>query len=59
LDELDEVFGDKSGRSTMEAEMLQQAYVDVGLLEAAGLEKHKGPASTNDSVSDHPHKEKA
>jgi hypothetical protein len=39
LEEIDEVFGDKSSRSRLEAEMLEQAQRDVGLLALAGIEK--------------------
>jgi hypothetical protein len=39
LDEIDELFGDRSGRSAIEAEMLHGAYRDVGLLEFIGAEK--------------------
>jgi hypothetical protein len=31
LDELDEIFGDTSGRSTWEAQQMRQAQTDVGL----------------------------
>ena len=37
LDELDELFGDQSGRSKMEAAYLLQAQKDVGLLALADL----------------------
>lgn len=39
LDEIDELFGDDSGRSQLESQMLAAAYRDVGLLEVAGVEK--------------------
>lgn len=38
LDELDELFGDHSGRSKWEAEVLLQAQKDVGLLSVADIE---------------------
>ncbi|KAN0064859.1 Quinate permease [Thecaphora frezii] len=37
LDEIDELFGDDSGRSRREAQMLVQAQYDVGLLALAGI----------------------
>ncbi|GAC94273.1 monosaccharide transporter [Pseudozyma hubeiensis SY62] len=50
LDELDAVFGDKSGRSQWEAGMMLQAQRDVGLLRLAGIEEPKGlPTSDNAS----------
>ncbi|KAG8945579.1 hypothetical protein FRC00_010060, partial [Tulasnella sp. 408] len=39
LDEMDELFGDKSGRSQADAAVLEQAMREVGLLDAAGIEK--------------------
>jgi hypothetical protein len=39
LDEIDALFGDASGRSTREADMLHQAMSDVGLLRFVGEEK--------------------
>jgi hypothetical protein len=39
LDEIDELFGDASGRAQREAEMLHQAMSDVGLLAFVGAEK--------------------
>ena len=39
LDEMDELFGDKSGRARADALVLEQAMRDVGLLQAAGVEK--------------------
>jgi hypothetical protein len=38
LDELDELFGDNSGRSRWEAEQMTQAQRDVGLLRLADIE---------------------
>lgn len=37
LDELDELFGDNSGRSKWEGDLMMQAQQDVGLLSVAGL----------------------
>ncbi|CAO1617865.1 unnamed protein product [Jaminaea pallidilutea] len=37
LDEIAVCFGDKSGRSVRETQMLEQAYADVGLFDAAGI----------------------
>lgn len=42
LDELDELFGDQSGRSKMETAMLLQAQKDVGLLDFADLRNVAG-----------------
>jgi hypothetical protein len=39
LDEIDELFGDKSGRSAVEMDMMHNAYRDVGLLDFVGVEK--------------------
>lgn len=39
LDELDEVFGDTSGRSTWEAEQMRQAQRDVGLLALLDMDR--------------------
>lgn len=39
LDEIDELFGDKSGRSAHEMQMLHRAYEDVGLTAFVGGEK--------------------
>ena len=39
LDELDEIFGDTSGRSTWEAQMMNQAQRDVGLLSLLDLDR--------------------
>jgi hypothetical protein len=50
LDELDAVFGDKSGRSQWEAGIMLQAQRDVGLLRLAGIEEPKG--IHGDNVSD-------
>lgn len=37
LEEIDALFGDQSGRSRWEAELLLQAQIEVGLLSAAQL----------------------
>ena len=50
LEEIDEVFGDTSGRSRLETEMLQQAQHDVGLLAIAGIEKQRD--NNSDSEND-------
>lgn len=42
MDELDELFGDQSGRSKMETAMLLQAQKDVGLLDFADLRNVAG-----------------
>lgn len=36
LDEIDELFGDRSGRAAHELEVLHQAYEEVGLTEFVG-----------------------
>ena len=38
LDEMDELFGDKSGRNKIDAELLYNCMREVGLLRAAGIE---------------------
>lgn len=43
LDEIDELFGDSSGRSKLESKMLTAAYHDVGLLDVAGVDKSEAP----------------
>ena len=43
LDELDEIFGDKSGRSTWEAEQMRSAQRDVGLLNFLDVDRHVEP----------------
>jgi len=53
LEEIDEVFGDKSSRSRLEAEMLEQAQRDVGLLALAGIEKSQSGSLDSDKRSDH------
>jgi len=53
LDELDEVFADKSGQSVWEAEQMIQAQRDVGLLDLADIEH------TNSNNSAHGEKTKA
>ncbi|KIM82444.1 hypothetical protein PILCRDRAFT_820292 [Piloderma croceum F 1598] len=55
LEEIDEVFGDKSGRSHFEAEMLEQAQRDVGLLAVAGIEKQSDNGSDSEKPSHHEH----
>lgn len=53
LDEIDQLFGDTSGRSRMEAEMLEQAHRDVGLLALAGIEgKQTEKAAPSESNHD-------
>jgi hypothetical protein len=51
LEEMDEVFGDKSGRSTFEMEMLEKAQRDVGLLAIAGIEKQRDNGSDSEKHS--------
>lgn len=48
LDEIDQLFGDNSGRSRFEAEMLEQAHRDVGLLALAGIEDKKAAPGSPD-----------
>lgn len=50
LDELDEMFGDKSGRSKWEAELMLQAQREVGLLDVADIEPKR--AGLGDKRSD-------
>lgn len=53
LEELDELFGDKSGRSIREAEMLLQAQRDVGLLAVADIETTSTPVNEKSSIEKH------
>jgi len=48
LDEMDELFGDKSGRSKVEAALLLTAMRDVGLLRVAGIEDEVKVPSDDD-----------
>jgi len=60
LDEIDQLFGDNSGRSRFEAEMLEQAHRDVGLLAAAGLEEqHEKAGSTHEHNGEYGAEKKA
>lgn len=52
LDEIAADFGDNSGRSKMETEMLQQAYADVGLLRVADVDATVPVAPGSDKASD-------
>lgn len=52
LDELDAVFGDKSGRSQWEAGLMLQCQREVGLLRLAGIEDGK-TGVPSDRASDH------
>jgi len=56
LDELDEIFGDTSGRSVWEAKVMLQARRDVGLLSLLDIEH---PSETNNGekkvASEHVH----
>lgn len=53
LEEIDEVFGDQSGQSRLEVEMLQQAQRDVGLLALAGIELQQDNGSDSEKHSVH------
>ncbi|MCO5566239.1 hypothetical protein L7F22_019915 [Adiantum nelumboides] len=57
LDELDADFGDNSGRSKMEAEMMLKAQRDVGLLSVADIEPSALHEKSDSSVG-HDEKEK-
>lgn len=57
LDELDADFGDQSGRSKMEAEMMLQAQRDVGLLSVADIEPSAFHEKSSSSIN-HDEKEK-
>lgn len=56
LDEMDELFGDKTGRSKAESAVLLSAMRDVGLLRAAGIEDK---VHVEDEKHDDTHHEKA
>lgn len=49
LDELDEIFGDKSGRSTWEAEQMRAAQQDVGLLKFLDIDR-SAPSQEKPSI---------
>lgn len=53
LDELDEIFGDTSGRSLWEAKILQQARKDTGLLAALDMEYATDSAGKEKPSSHH------
>jgi len=50
LDELDELFGDTSGRATWEAGILHESYREVGLLAFVGAEKGSPTHTTVDPI---------
>jgi sugar porter (SP) family MFS transporter len=56
LDEMDELFGDKSGRNKVDAELLHDCMREVGLLRAAGIEKSISNSS-EEKVGDTAHHE--
>jgi hypothetical protein len=49
LDEIDQLFGDTSGRAKLEADIMHGAMRDVGLLSFVGAEK-ASPGSSNDRL---------
>lgn len=55
LDELDEVFGDNSGRSKWEGDLMLQAQQDVGLLAVADIE-HSSSTDYNKDHKSYEHK---
>ncbi|KAG8915253.1 hypothetical protein FRC01_003724 [Tulasnella sp. 417] len=55
LDEMDELFGDNSGRARADAAVLEQAFHDVGLLKAAGLEGGTPKHNSDDSADEKEH----
>ncbi|KAG8947104.1 hypothetical protein FRC04_010955 [Tulasnella sp. 424] len=58
LDEMDELFGDTSGRAKADALILEQAMREVGLLEVAGLHYEKGSPKHETEESEYAHGEK-
>lgn len=58
LDEMDELFGDTSGRAKADALILEQAMREVGLLEVAGLHHEKGSPKHETEESEYAHGEK-
>jgi len=50
LDEMDELFGDKTGRNKADAELLYDCMREVGLLRAAGIEE--SVSNTNEDKMD-------
>lgn len=55
LDELDELFGDNSGRSKWEADLMMQAQQEVGLLSMADL-RHDNSVEHGKHSMTHEHK---
>jgi len=51
LDELDEIFGDTSGRSIWEAKVMQEARRDVGLLSLLDIEYSSEPTQAEKKVT--------
>ena len=48
LDEMDELFGDKSGRNKTDSELLYDCMREVGLLRAVGYEKEKSGSNSSE-----------
>jgi sugar porter (SP) family MFS transporter len=57
LDEMDELFGDKTGRNKTDAELLYDCMREVGLLRAAGVEKSASNSSKEEKIDDAVHYE--
>lgn len=53
LDELDEIFGDTSGRSLWEAKVMQQARKDTGLLSALDMEYSTANTGGKEKLASH------
>lgn len=53
LDELDEIFGDTSGRSLWEAKVMQQARKDTGLLSALDMENSTANTGGKEKLASH------
>lgn len=56
LDEMDALFGDKSGRNKTDAKLLHDCMREVGLLRAVGIEK-SGFSSSEEKMEDTSHHE--
>ena len=57
LDEMDELFGDKTGRNKIDAELLYDCMREVGLLRAVGIEKAGMSSASEEKMDDTAHHE--
>ena len=57
LDEMDELFGDKTGRNKADAELLYDCMKEVGLLRAVGIDKNTVSNSSEEKLDNTTHQE--